>query len=1555
MMKGDASFKLRYEASEENIDHKQFSYVTFIFRNEKGGKGRENFVVFEPSTPKARTIANSFGKKRYGDAFIESLVTPKNYQKKARVLLEEGKVITAADLTSEDAGKAEAIKKTLHNEHGVYTRESAGDNYEELIIPIPAKAKYEASIELVKREDGTYSYGLTHAKAFGSYTGESYAPSTNSPVYPDRKSALESALGNLKRLLDIERTANDASPTKDKMTGMALTAIVEFASGEGIELTDGNVEPKGTENNETEIPTAEKLKNTYVAEDFASNVRMQLLEGQQYDLLPLALLTMGRKDVRKRSLKEGWTDWSYVIRSDGFRKNLPKNLWDFVPDKLKHTAKEETVTWKPDPLDKGLARIMTPFTSTKSDLWLLMAVFFKDQGILATDLYKQFFVYSPNPPYRGAYCMTYRCNLHSLQLDDTTEKVENVEALKVHLTGPEFKGMSVPAEFLATYRVDGQSLQAFLKTLRKTRLWYEERFILIKADTIFRVDVNHMLACLTGMVRLGHNSLEIGISRDTNSMLLAPEGMLAPAIKHESSYALVECHSNQKLGHPSGRGYLYYNLETGQPETTGIAGSPEGNNDQGGGQEDQETPEPLSNSEETVPETTETTPEETAPSEIIVTPEETTSPEPKESDDDPEVVADFLEELFNQLQEGQQYHLLPFALTTMGKPEVRKVLAARNINDLGVLIASKDFRENLSNNLWQLIPDKFKSAGKVKPVDWKPDPRDKDFVKLLAKFTSRQTNHPQLMGVFFDDEGIVASDGHKMIFISQQETDYRGIYCITPSCRKGILKMAGELKEASRQEVEILRVNRPYVTYKKGIIPESYDFRAKLNVPSLRSFLRALKKTKLWYIDRVAIFKAGDLVVGFDLDLLLDTVDALLKLGHEALDIGINGGQKPNIIAPEGKLDQAAKLETDFGLVMPHTLGDLFEGKPMGKGFLYYNFETGEAETSGVAGVPCACEKTEKSQEQENVPAPNEAPELDVVEDFKPLPGEEEEPEPDALQEPGLPPSEENEPALEDIDIDPVYTGDSPALTPDFLKRLSAVADGEISFETYQKIIRVAQSRLTLDNISPSFLDSHPKMRDFLKSEGYFFYLPAEDYGWGTVDFKTVDRFKELLQFMDAEARPATGKYFENPDGFIDGWLWIGKGVRVITFRNPLKEQGYAFAVSVRGLHPWVEPVVRFIEEHGGARTQEPQPGFEQMEFTAPEPPGGRETLLSHQEMLDLVVAHMHDMYSEGKRATKGQIEKLAKQLSVPNTGMMWEAVELSWLIWYAMIYMQKVPFIVRLNQMIRFWEKIQPSYAYSDSSKELYRQYSTPCPIGAIIAQYTDMERAQSIFDPSAGNGLLLVGASPRKVHANEIDTTRLESLKFQRFKTITNYNAAEPFPSEMAKSFDVVVTNPPFSRWEDDKYNKEEIIRRYFNNQIGLARNIRLEHMMAGLALHCMKDSGKAAIIIMGHVYFDDDGFIAKYRPFFNWLYRHYYVDDVINLNSYNLYNKQGTIEKTMLILVAGRKAEPSGVAPLKSEAPSLEGMVNSFSELWERVSSHIMHPLEKVIQQLKIETGL
>ncbi|MDW3191948.1 MAG: N-6 DNA methylase [Cytophagales bacterium] len=351
-----------------------------------------------------------------------------------------------------------------------------------------------------------------------------------------------------------------------------------------------------------------------------------------------------------------------------------------------------------------------------------------------------------------------------------------------------------------------------------------------------------------------------------------------------------------------------------------------------------------------------------------------------------------------------------------------------------------------------------------------------------------------------------------------------------------------------------------------------------------------------------------------------------------------------------------------------------------------------------------------------------------------------------------------------------------------------------------------------------------------------------------------------------------------------------------------------------------------------------------------------------HSDYLDRVIAHMHDAYAANKRVTKGQVEKLAKALKVLNMGIMWESVELSWMLWYRALYREPIPFEHRLAKMIHFWHHVQPTYAYSDSSKEIYKQYSTPCPIGAIVAEYTGMKNARRIFEPSAGNGLLLVGADPAKTHANEIDKTRIKSLEFVQFSTITSFNAAEPFPKTLDRSFDVVITNPPFSRWEEEKYDKAYIIQTYFHNHIGLAQNIRLEHVMSGLALHTMKDNGRAAIIIMGHIYFGEDGLIAKYRPFFNWLFRHYKVDDVINLNSFKLYNKQGAIEKTMLILISGRKPKPAGVAPQSWQRPEFNEMVNSFEALWQRVKQHLINQsqanaqskgdIDQVIEQLKNE---
>jgi hypothetical protein len=110
-----------------------------------------------------------------------------------------------------------------------------------------------------------------------------------------------------------------------------------------------------------------------------------------------------------------------------------------------------------------------------------------------------------------------------------------------------------------------------------------------------------------------------------------------------------------------------------------------------------------------------------------------------------------------------------------------------------------------------------------------------------------------------------------------------------------------------------------------------------------------------------------------------------------------------------------------------------------------------------------------------------------------------------------------------------------------------------------------------------------------------------------------------------------------------------------------------------------------------------------------------------------------------------------------------------------------------------------------------------------------------------------------------------------------------------------------------------------------------------MAIIALDTMKDTGKSAIIVGGHLRFDERGRImaGKDRIFFNYLYHHYHVEDVIPIDGKKLYSRQGTAFDTSLILINGRKATKSGVAPLFDS--NRDTRVVTFNDLFNRVMNH------------------
>jgi hypothetical protein len=317
----------------------------------------------------------------------------------------------------------------------------------------------------------------------------------------------------------------------------------------------------------------------------------------------------------------------------------------------------------------------------------------------------------------------------------------------------------------------------------------------------------------------------------------------------------------------------------------------------------------------------------------------------------------------------------------------------------------------------------------------------------------------------------------------------------------------------------------------------------------------------------------------------------------------------------------------------------------------------------------------------------------------------------------------------------------------------------------------------------------------------------------------------------------------------------------------------------------------------------------------------------------------------------KDNLEKLAAGSGISDKTEVKELAEL------AIIKLART--IALANGTIREkYEKIvtlynhQPNLTHRSSQSMIYQQYSTPAPIsyiggawcldrglggvkrgGRFTKNHFSIPKTSTtnspvekptIFEPSAGNGLFTIAFSPSQAWVNEIDDFRRSILQGQGFNKVTNIDSSIPSNfSAQTDQFDIVVSNPPF-----DKLSKEVVFN---GTEFGV-----LDHIMAAIALQTMKPSGRAAIIVGGHTEYDEAGRVkaGKNRKFINYLYKHYNVEDIINIDG-NIYRKQGTSFNIRLILIDGKKPVKSGFAPLHQDMEYIKQQtVTTFEQLYERI---------------------
>jgi hypothetical protein len=229
------------------------------------------------------------------------------------------------------------------------------------------------------------------------------------------------------------------------------------------------------------------------------------------------------------------------------------------------------------------------------------------------------------------------------------------------------------------------------------------------------------------------------------------------------------------------------------------------------------------------------------------------------------------------------------------------------------------------------------------------------------------------------------------------------------------------------------------------------------------------------------------------------------------------------------------------------------------------------------------------------------------------------------------------------------------------------------------------------------------------------------------------------------------------------------------------------------------------------------------------------------------------------------------------------------------------------LRKLIDLYNR-QPALTSRTSTTIRNQAYSTPAPLAYLMDKVTGITKDSWVYEPTAGNGMLLIGANPKQTLANEIDPLRADHLRSQGFDVVSqdaqSLVGKKGGPQE--NSVDVVIANPPFGSLDTpvdfDGYKVS-----------------KLEHLITLDALKAMDDDGRAAFIVGGHSFANPlGGIMGKLtnadRVFFNYLYSHYNVTHHINIDG-KVYERMGTKFPIRLITIEGRKVQPDkAAAPYK-----------------------------------------
>jgi hypothetical protein len=252
-------------------------------------------------------------------------------------------------------------------------------------------------------------------------------------------------------------------------------------------------------------------------------------------------------------------------------------------------------------------------------------------------------------------------------------------------------------------------------------------------------------------------------------------------------------------------------------------------------------------------------------------------------------------------------------------------------------------------------------------------------------------------------------------------------------------------------------------------------------------------------------------------------------------------------------------------------------------------------------------------------------------------------------------------------------------------------------------------------------------------------------------------------------------------------------------------------------------------------------------------------------------------------------------------------------------------------DQLMELYNR-QPRLTSRTSTSVREQAYSTPVPLAYIASYLAGITPETTVFEPTAGNGALLIDARLGKVTANEINPERKSNLVDLGIIP-TMHDATDPKLYENVTPVDVVIMNPPFGAVKDSNgdsvtYDMSDVQKGYKTKEV--------DHVIALRALTALRDEGRAVIILGGLNKLTNteekrsQGYQGKSkREFYKALYDRYNVTDHFTVSG-DLYERQGASWPVDVIVIDGRtksarKLPASSVPRVISSWDDLRGLLN------------------------------